>query len=109
LLLKTKEGKFVMVLVPGDKRIDTKKIAELENTKKVKFASAEEVLEETGCEIGGVPPFGHTKNGQPNNIKTYMSSEVLENEIVNFNAGRKDVSVTMKGKDLPKVVKAIIF
>ncbi len=109
LLLKTREGNFIMVLVPADKKVDMKKVAELEGTKKVQLASPKEVLEETGCEIGGVPPFGHTEQGEPNRIKTYMDKDVLENDIVNFNAGDRSVSVTMKSEDLIKVIDYIKF
>jgi len=109
MLLKTREGKFIMVLLPADKKIDFKKIEELENTKKLSFASPEEVLKETGCEIGGVPPFGHTKREQPHDIKAYMDRDVLEKNLVNFNAGDRSVSVTMKAKDLTKVVSVILF
>ena len=109
LLLKTSEKKFIMVLVPADKRVDLEKMAVLEKTKKVSLASQSEVLEETGCEIGGVPPFGFTKNWQDNKIKTYMDKEILGIETVNFNAGDRKISVSMKGQDLEKVVYYIGF
>ena len=109
LVLKISEGAFIMVLVPADKKADLKKIAALEKTKKVSLASPEEVLQETGCEVGGVPPFGHTKNNKPNAIKTYLSKEIFENPVVNFNAGDKCVSVSMKSADLKKFLDAIEF
>ena len=109
MLLKKAEGGFVMVLIEADKRIDLKKIAELEKTKKLSFANMQEVVEETGAEPGGVPPFGYTKNGEPNKIKTYMDKNILNNEAVNFNAGDSCISVSMKGKDLDKVVDYIPF
>lgn len=109
LLLKTAERKFIMVLVPANKKVDLEKMAQLEKTKKVSLASQSEVLEETGCEIGGVPPFGFAKNGQDNKIKTYMDKEILGIETVNFNAGDRKVSVSMKGADLGKVVYYIGF
>ena len=109
MLLKTKENNFIMVLLPADKRVDFRKIENLENTKKLSFASPTEVLEVTGCEIGGVPPFGHTKRGENNVIKTYMDKDVLDNELVNFNAGDRKISVTMKSNDLKKVISAVYF
>ena len=109
MLLKTSEGKFIIVLIEADKRVDLKKISEMEKIKKLSIAKPEEVLSETGCEIGGVPPFGYTKNGENNQIKTYMDRNILENNLVNFNAGDRRVSVSMKGKDLEKVVNYIPF
>lgn len=109
MLLKTAEGKFLMVLIEADKKIDLKRIAGIEGTKKLSFANPQEVLEETGCETGAVPPFGHAKNGGPNKIKTYLDKNVLANELVNFNAGDRRVSVSMRGEDFEKVVDYIPF
>jgi len=109
MLLKKKEGGFILVLLPADKKIDFRKIEELENTKKLSFAASPEVLEETGCEPGGVPPFGHTKNGENHMIKTYMDKDIFENKLVNFNAGDRSVSVTIKSEDLKKIIDAVYF
>ena len=109
LLLKTEEGRFIMVLIEADKKIDFELIAHMEKTKKLRLARPEEVLNETGCQIGGVPPFGHTKNGQPVKIKTYMDKNILRNEFVNCNAGDRTVSVSMRGKDLEKVIETTLF
>lgn len=109
MLLKTAEGKFIMVLIEADKRVDLKKIAGMEKTKKLSIAKPEEVLEETGCEPGGVPPFGYTKNREPNKIKTYLDRNVLGNTEVNFNAGDRRISVSMNGADLDKIVDYIPF
>ncbi len=109
MLLKTSEEKFIMVLIEADKKVDLKKIAGMENTKKVQFAKTDEVLAETGCDTGAVPPFGHTKNGAPNKIKTYLDKNILLNGSVNFNAGNRTVSVSMEGKDLENVVDYVPF
>ncbi len=109
MLLKTKENNFILVLLPADKKIDFRKIEKLENTKKLAFATSTEVLEETNCEPGGVPPFGHTKNGENRVIKTYIDKEVFENRWVNFNAGDRSISVTMKSEDLKRIIDALYF
>lgn len=104
LVLKTHEDDFILVLVRADKRADLKKIAKLEKTKSLRLAPPEEVLKVTGCEIGGVPPFGHA-----NNLKTYFDREILENEYVNFNAGLHTVSVRMKPEDLANIIDVIYY
>jgi Cys-tRNA(Pro) deacylase len=53
------DGKPALVLVAGDRRADTKKLAHLLELKKVKIADADTVRAETGFAIGGVPPVGH--------------------------------------------------
>ena len=61
LVVMTKEKEMVVLVMPGDKRVEWKKAAAGVGTKKVSFAKSEQVLEKVGCEVGCVPPFGHLK------------------------------------------------
>ncbi|MDH5688259.1 MAG: YbaK/EbsC family protein [Candidatus Bathyarchaeota archaeon] len=103
LVLRTKEGGFVMGLVAADRRMDLNKLAKIAETKSLELASPKEVLETTGCEVGAVHPFGNL-HGLP----TYMDVSVLESDLVNFNAGLHTVSIQMKAKDLVKAVGPVI-
>src|SRR4051794_18215076 len=49
----------VVVLCPGDRRVDTAKLAALLGVEQAAMASAETVRAATGYAIGGVPPLGH--------------------------------------------------
>lgn len=104
MVLKSLEGRFMLVLLPADQRVDFKKVAELEGTTRVALAAEEEVFKVTGCRLGGVPPFGHKTK-----LKTYMSKDVLSNEWINFNAGLRTRSVRMKSDDLRKIINPIMF
>ena len=103
LVLKAEEGNFVMGLVAADRRIDLKKLAKIVKTKKLRLASSQEVLKITGCEVGSVHPFGNL-HGLP----TYLDSSVLENDMVNFNAGLHTVSIQMKARDLINAIGPVI-
>ena len=100
LILKTKEGAFILVLNPGNKKVDTKKIAELEDTKSVYFASPEEVIKATGIPIGSIPPFGHKTK-----LKTYFNEELLDCEYLYFNPGSHTKTIKMPSKDLLRVLE----
>jgi len=103
LVLKTDRGSLVVGLIAADRRIDLKKLAKTVGVKKLQLASAPEVLRVTGCEVGSVHPFGNLFG-----LPTYLDSSVLENEMVNFNAGLHTVSIQMSARDLVKTVKPII-
>jgi len=103
LVLKTEEGRFVMGLVAADRKIDMKKLAKAVKTKGLRLASPQEVLKITGCEVGSVHPFG-ILHGLP----IYLDDSILENELVNFNAGLHTVSIQMKTKDLIKAIMPVI-
>lgn len=95
------DNKYIQCILPAHKIVDDRKLKKLLNAKKVKLASAEEVLTVTDCEIGSVPPFGNLFN-----IPVYCDPELSDE--IDFNAGLHDTSITMKRKDWEKVVKPVI-
>lgn len=103
LILKTDSGDFVVALIAANRKIDLKKLAKAIGAKKLRLASAKEVLMVAGCEVGSVHPFGNLFG-----LPTYSDGSVLENDMVNFNAGMHTVSIQMKAKDLVKTVRPII-
>lgn len=58
-LVFTVDGVAVVALVPGDLRLDTKKLAAAAGGNRAARASLDEVREATGFAAGGTPPFGH--------------------------------------------------
>ncbi len=100
LIFKTKKAGFILVLNPGNQKVDTKKIARMENTKSLHFASPEDVIEVTGIPIGCVPPFGHITK-----LKTYLNEELLACEYLYFNPGSHTKTIKIKSKDLLKVLE----
>src|SRR5690554_3774314 len=51
----------VVALVPGDRRLDTDRLAQTAGGNHVRRASLEEVRDATGFAAGGTPPFGHAR------------------------------------------------
>jgi Cys-tRNA(Pro) deacylase len=56
------DGKPVLVLVAGDRQVDSKALRRIYGVskRKVRIASPALVEEATGYSVGGVPPVGHT-------------------------------------------------
>ena len=100
LVLKTKEGKMFVLVLPGDKKVDWKQAAAGAGTKKVSFAKPEEVSEAVGCEVGCVPPFGHFSP-----LPIFMDLDLPKKEFVYFNPGVHDKSFKVKGWDLRNLCK----
>jgi len=100
MIFKTKAGKFILVINPGDKKVDTKKIARMENTTHLSLARPEDVENVAGAPIGCVPPFGlKTK------LKTYLNEELLKNRYVYFNPGSHTKTVKMRATDLLNILE----
>jgi Ala-tRNA(Pro) deacylase len=98
LVLNTKEKKMIVLVLPGDKKVNWKQAAKGANTKKVSFAKPEAVSEAVGCEVGCVPPFGHLTS-----LPIYMDPELTKKQYVYFNPGVHDKSYKVKAWDLKKL------
>jgi len=100
LVLKTKEGKLIVLVLPGNKKVDWKQAAAGAKTKKVSFAKPDEVSRAVGCEVGCVPPFGHLTT-----LPIYMDPDLTKKKMVYFNPGVHHKSLKIKAWDLKKLCK----
>jgi len=98
LVLSTKEGQMIVLVLPGNKKVDWKQAAAGAGTKKVSFAKPENVRQAVGCEVGCVPPFGHLTT-----LDIYMDPDLTKKNFVYFNPGVHDKSFKIKAWDLKKL------
>jgi Cys-tRNA(Pro) deacylase len=98
LVLSTKEGRMIVLVLPGNKNVDWKQAAAAAKTKKVSFAKPEAVSQAVGCEVGCVPPFGHLTS-----LPIYMDPDLIKKKFVYFNPGVHDKSFKVKAWDLKKL------
>ena len=104
LMLSTADGRIIQVVLPGDKRFDSKGVAKKVGTKSVTFAKPETVLDVAGCEVGCVPPFGHLKP-----VQVYMDRQLLWKKFVYFNPGVHSKSVKIEAGKLKELCKPIML
>ena len=93
---------FVLIVLSADRKINSKKLKKILNSKKLSFASPEK-LKSFNLEPGDVPPFGSILG-----LETYVDKSLLENEDISFNAGSLTDSIKMKLKDYIKIEKPFI-
>lgn len=99
-LVLVADGKPILVVVPGDKKLDFKKFKASYRIKDLRMASADEVKEITTLEIGSIPPLGKALG-----LKSYYDESFLHKEKVAFNAGLHTTSIIMGALDLVEVEK----
>ena len=104
IMLETTEGEIILVVLPGDQRFDSKRLAAKVGTKRVTFAKPEKVLEFAGCEVGCVPPFGHVKP-----VRVFLDGALLSKGQVYFNPGSHTKSVKIEAARLPELGAMILF
>jgi Ala-tRNA(Pro) deacylase len=94
---------FQMVVLPADRKLDSKKARETFGVKSVRFASKEEVEQLTGLQPGSIPPFGSLFG-----LKTYCDPALALNTSINFNAGDHAISVQMPYSEYERVETPVV-
>ena len=67
------DGEVVLAYVSGANQLDEKKLAAAAGGAKCARVDADVVREATGFPIGGVPPFGHTKQ-----LRVFIDPDLLQ-------------------------------
>ena len=76
------DERFLMFVLPADRRLDSKALRKAKGWKSLRFATADEVLELTGLTPGSIPPFG-----QLFELPTLCDRRLADEPTINFNAG----------------------
>ncbi|MCC7370465.1 MAG: hypothetical protein IT306_18725 [Chloroflexi bacterium] len=88
------DDRIVLIVVPADARLDNRAFRQQAGVKNVRMVDVERILELVGAPVGAVPPFGSLFG-----LQTFADEDVVRRETIAFNAGGRDVSVTMRGPD----------
>lgn len=101
---KAEPGPLILAVLPGDQKVDFKKVALAAGVKKVTLASPVEAMQATGCAIGAIPPFSFSTD-----IVLVVDPALVESyEEIAFNAGRLDRSMVLNSEDYVRVAKPIL-
>lgn len=86
---------LILVIVKGEDRVSTSRVAKSFNMERPRVATEEEILEKTGYLCGGVPSFGFEA--------TYIiDSKVMEREEVYTGGGSENAMVRISTKELQR-------
>jgi prolyl-tRNA editing enzyme YbaK/EbsC (Cys-tRNA(Pro) deacylase) len=94
-------GRFVVAMIPGDRRADRRKVAEVVGTRRARVASAEEVAEATGFAPGAVAPFP-----LPGVDRLLIDRRLLTQEILWIGAGSEHHLAAISPADLVRLTRA---
>jgi Cys-tRNA(Pro) deacylase len=93
------EGNPLLVIVPGDKKINQSLLAKMLGLKKIRLATAEEVLRFTGYEAGAVPPVGHKEN-----IPTILDETLITKSVIYAGGGSVNSTLEISPKDIERLL-----
>ena len=91
---------FVLLVMPADRKLDSRKARAALGAKAIRFATPEEVERLTGLRPGSIPPFGSLFG-----LTTHCDPALSDNASINFNAGDHSISVEMACADYLAVEK----
>lgn len=87
-------GQYVIVLVAGARQVSWPALRRHLGQSRLTMATAEEVLEVTGYEVGTVGPFGLRRP-----VRILVDRSVLAQPEISFGGGEKACGVIMGGED----------
>lgn len=101
ILRGKKSGKNYQVNIPGDFKVDLKKVSEFVG-EKVEFEKPETIADRFGLKIGGVPPFGNLLG-----ILNLFDNHIKENSRWAFNCGLRNESIILSDKSWTEAAEAV--
>lgn len=97
------DADFVMAVIPADLALRSTALRKVIRSRRLRFATKEELQELTGLTPGSVPPFGSLFN-----LQTVCDERLAENDKINFNAGSHCQSVQLSYQDYLSTESPII-
>jgi Cys-tRNA(Pro) deacylase len=102
-LLFLADGDPIVVLAPGDRRVDREAVARYLKAAAVRLARPDEALQFTGYPVGGVPPLAHRSR-----LRVLMDSHILDSAIVYAAAGSPNAIFGIEPRRLQQLAGAEI-
>ena len=83
LIVKAETG-FVMLVMPADMSLRSSAARKLVHSKRMRFATPEELMDLTGLKPGSIPPFGSLFG-----LPTICDEQLADNARIHFNCGSR--------------------
>lgn len=103
LMAKTKEGEYVSLIIPGDKRLDYKKVARALNSKGLGLVAFNEANNISGYPPGGTPSIGYERN-----LKVVVDEELTKFDTFYCGGGSSRLLLEVRKDDVIRVNKAVV-
>ena len=88
----------IVAVIPGDRELDLKKLAQASGNKKIEMLHLKDLEETTGYIRGGCSPIGMKKL-----FPTYLAIEAEELETVIVSAGKRGMQIELPAKAILKI------
>lgn len=103
-LLLIVDGRPMAVLLPGDRKLDYRKLSELTKASKIRMASPDEIEELTGLMPGGLTPLSECIRG----LKVIVDGSIASKERVWTGGGSMNALANVSVRDLLRALRPIV-
>ncbi len=95
-------AKPLLIIIPANRQLNLKKVAQIVGAKKVQMASHKEAEAMTGLQVGGISALALLNKG----FVVYLDASAQAHEQILVSAGQKGLDVKLKVADLVQVTGA---
>lgn len=99
----TDKGEYVVLIVPGDRRVNLRKASEALGVKNVRLLSPDEAEKVSGYPPGGTPSLGFRER-----VKVILDDELTRLERIFCGGGSRDLLLEVRVEDVIRLNGAII-
>jgi Cys-tRNA(Pro)/Cys-tRNA(Cys) deacylase len=103
LVSVTDDGEYVLLIVPGDSKVNLKEAAKLLSVKKLKLVPFSDAEKISGYPPGGTPSIGHKTQ-----MRTLIEKKLLNFDTVYCGGGSRDKLLEIRVQDIIELNDAII-
>lgn len=103
LVCRTSDGEYVLLVIPGDRRVDLGVAAEILRTDALHLLQFNEAESVTGYPPGGTPSIGHKQK-----MRVILDRCLLEYETFYCGGGSRDRLLELKTEDVLRLTSAIV-
>jgi Cys-tRNA(Pro) deacylase len=96
MFLSNKKDETVMVILPGHRRLDKKKIEKLSGYKKLEFMDKASLEKKGGLIVGAIPPVGEVFE----EIPKFLDPSVFNEEWLDISSGDPQAGLELRREDL---------
>jgi prolyl-tRNA editing enzyme YbaK/EbsC (Cys-tRNA(Pro) deacylase) len=101
MLLVDPQGNVVVAVLPGDKKLDVKKVKKLTGLKDLRFMDNESIERRLGLVTGAIAPVGELFGGCP----MFVDPAVFAEAVVDISSGDPRAGLELNREDLRRLLK----
>ena len=99
-----KKSSYYLITVRGGKRVDLQEFRKAYGTRRLSFASAEDLKRLLGLFPGSVTPLGLLNNAEKN-VKLFLDSDFGEDDLIGVHPNENTATVWLKAGDLVRLIR----